>query len=138
RVMEMARAHALVVERYGTPTLTVAHSLGVMAVLWAVRHHGTPPGALVTVAAATDVEELVDSFRRMAGFGGRSRTAMLDRIERIIGIPRAEFGGAALAAAVLADRGAVALLAGHDTTDGASPGRRPALLGDCGAGARAV
>jgi len=138
RVMEMARAHALVVERYGTPTLTVAHSLGVMAVLWAVRHHGTPPGALVTVAAATDVEELVDSFRRMAGFGGRSRTAMLDRIERIIGIPRAEFEGPALAAAVLADRGAMPLLAVHDTTDGESPVRISERLVDAWPGAELV
>lgn len=138
RVMEMAEAHARVVEQHGEPALTVAHSLGTMAVLWAAQHHDTPLGALVTVAAATDVEELVDSFRRMAGLGGRSRSAMLDRIEQTIGIPRAQFGGPALAAAVRTRQGAVPLLAVHDTADAESPTRISARLVDAWPGAELV
>lgn len=121
RVMEMALAHALVVEQHCPATLTVAHSLGAMVVLWAAQHHGTGPGALVTIAAATDLDELIDSFRRMTGLGPRSRAGMLDRIERTVGHPRTMFQGPALARATVSRHGTLPMLSVHDSTDVESP-----------------
>lgn len=138
RVMEMAHAHALVVGQHGEPALTVAHSLGALAVLWAARHHRTGLGALVTVAAATDIDELVDSFRGHTGLGARSRTRLLDRIEEIIGIPRAAFDGPALAAEVLAEQPEVPLLAVHDSGDAEAPPRVSERLVDVWPGAELV
>lgn len=121
RVMEMAHAHALVVERHGTAALTVAHSLGAMAVLWAASRHGTGTGALVTIAAATDLDELVDTFRRITGLGVRCRAELLDHIERAVGHPRATFSGPTLAGAAMSRHGAVPVLAVHDTSDPEAP-----------------
>lgn len=135
RVMEMARAHALVVERHGDPALTVAHSLGALTVLWAARHHAVPLGALATVAAAADIDELVDSFRRLTGLGPRSRTLMLDRIEQTIGIPRTAFDGPTLAAAVRADQPDIPLLAVHDAGDVEAPAAVSRRLVDAWPGA---
>jgi len=121
-VMELARSYALVVERHGEPALTVAHSLGSMAVLWAARHHDTRLGALATVAAATEAEELLVAFRRMTGLGARSGQRLLQRIERSIGVPIAAFHGPTLVGEVL-DGAAAPLLAIHDRADADSPTR---------------
>lgn len=137
-VMELARARALVVERHGEPALTVAHSLGAMAVLWAARHHDTRLGPLVTVAAATEVEELLVAFRQMTGLGRRSGQRLLRRIEGSIGFPVATFHGPTLASEVLADGDAVPLLAIHDRSDADSPARVSERLVDAWPGARLV
>lgn len=106
--------------------------------LWAARHHRTGLGALVTVAAATDIDELVDSFRGLTGLGARSRTRLLDRIEEIIGIPRAAFDGPVLAAEVLAEQPEVPLLAVHDSGDAEAPPRVSERLVDVWPGAELV
>lgn len=121
RVMEMAHAHALVVERHGTAALTVAHSLGAMVALWAANHHGAGTGALVTLAAATELDELVDTFRRITGLGVRCRAELLDHIERAVGHPRAAFSGPTLAGAALKRHGVVPMIAVHDISDPEAP-----------------
>lgn len=44
-VPEMAECYHAVAERWGTPALTVAHSMGCLSVVWAQRHHGITPSA---------------------------------------------------------------------------------------------
>lgn len=127
RVMELALAHSIVVGRHGPPSLTVAHSLGAMAVLWAAQHHRTPTGALVTIAAATDLDALLDTFCRVVGLGPRSRDHLVGRIERTTGHDRVEFAGTTLARA---GTDAVPLLAVHDATDAESPPAVSAQLVD--------
>lgn len=137
-VMELAQARALVVAHHGEPALTVAHSLGAMAVLWAARHHDVPLGALVTIAAATEAEELLIAFRRMTGLGRRSGQRLLQRIERSIGYPVATFHGPTLAAELLDDGRPVPLLAIHDRSDADSPTRVSERLVQAWPGAQLV
>lgn len=120
RVMELADAYQALTDAYGPARLTVAHSMGAMAVLWAARR-GTPTNSMAFVAAATSVDPMVDWFSRVAGIGPRTRAGLVAAIERALGYPLATFEAQTLAERAYRSGARPPLLAVHDTTDSSSP-----------------
>lgn len=90
RVMEMAEAYGTVVERFGPSRLTVAHSVGAMAAMWA-HESGTPTDSYLWLSPATRMEPMIDFLATTVGLGPRSRLALTRRIERTMGRPLADF-----------------------------------------------
>ncbi len=84
RVMEMARAHELVVERFGPSHLTLAHSVGAMAVMWA-HESGTPARAFLLYSPAVRTEPMIEFLGRAVGAGPRTIQRLGARIERTLG-----------------------------------------------------
>jgi pimeloyl-ACP methyl ester carboxylesterase len=88
-VVEMAEALAAVVAEFGRPTLVVAHSLGAMASLHALRL-GVRPKAYAFLAPPRSAEPMVAAFARALGVGPRSAAVMRRRIEARAGVAIAE------------------------------------------------
>jgi pimeloyl-ACP methyl ester carboxylesterase len=79
-VIEMAEALAAVVREFGRPTLVVAHSLGAMATMHALRL-GVRPQAYAFLAPPLAAEPMVSLFADALGVGPRSRAELHRRIE---------------------------------------------------------
>lgn len=120
RVMELADAYRAMAGAYGPADLTLAHSMGAMAVLWAAGR-GTPTGSLAFIAAATSVDPMVDWFSRVTGTGAHTRAGMVAAVEHAIGYPMAAFEAQTLATRAYRSELRPRLLVVHDTTDRSSP-----------------
>jgi pimeloyl-ACP methyl ester carboxylesterase len=98
-VPEMAHAYQAVVERFGTPAATVAHSIGCVTAAWAAHHHGIAPGRQVQIAPAATSRGMLETFIRTLDLGARTRAGLLDRFHARIGHPLTDFDLLTLATA---------------------------------------
>jgi len=88
-VVEMAEALAAVVADFGRPTLVVAHSLGAMAAVHALRL-GVRPQAYAFLAPPHSAEPMVATFTQALGVGPRSTAVLRRRIETRAGMALAD------------------------------------------------
>jgi pimeloyl-ACP methyl ester carboxylesterase len=88
--VEFTEALAAAVGKHGKPAAVVAHSLGSAATAVAVLD-GLPAARLVFVAPSTKLSDGLAMLQRTLGFGERTRTRMLARLERLAGRPLADF-----------------------------------------------
>lgn len=118
RIYEIADAYAAMVDQHGPPALVVAHSAGVMAVMWAAVR-GTRADAYAFVSASVSVHAMVDWFRQVLGLGPRSVQRLVMNVERRIGYSFEDFEVVDMLAEAFRDP--PALLCIHDADDGETP-----------------
>lgn len=116
-VPEMAEAYHAVATRFGTPAVTVAHSVGCLSVVWAQRHHDIAPERQVLIAPAATTEGMLDIFTATLGVGEPTRTRLVERFATRMGRPLTDFDLLPLVAAEQADRHLPPALIVHDRTD---------------------
>ncbi len=87
---EIAQAVAAVVESHGTAVAILGHSIGSAAAAMAV-HDGMPVNRLGFVSPSVQPIGLTREMAKALGFGERTRTAMLRRLESIVGRPMSDF-----------------------------------------------
>jgi pimeloyl-ACP methyl ester carboxylesterase len=117
--LEMAGALADVVAEFGRPTAVIAHSAGAMASLYA-RRLGVHPEAYVLLAPPSSVARMMPPFAQALGIGPRSTAAMVQRVERRVGLPIDTFDFVPM----VADEPALpSLLVVHDRDDRETPMR---------------
>jgi pimeloyl-ACP methyl ester carboxylesterase len=98
-ILEFADALAAVVAANGPAHAIVAHSLGATAAAYAVRH-GLPVGRLAFISPMADPLPYTRTFAGRLGFGERTRTRLVARLERRIGMPMSAFDVPAMAGKV--------------------------------------
>jgi pimeloyl-ACP methyl ester carboxylesterase len=111
-ILELADALTAVVAAHGPAAAVVAHSLGATATAYAMRH-GLPVGRAVFVAPMADPLPYTRTFAGRLGFGERTRTRLVRRIERRVGMPLSAFAVPDLAATMATPP----LLLVHDRQD---------------------
>ena len=94
--VEFTEALAAAAGKHGKPAAVIAHSLGGAAAAVAVLD-GLPAAKLALVAPSTRLSEGLAAFQRTVGFGERTRTRMLTRMERLAGRPLADYDVVGLA-----------------------------------------
>jgi pimeloyl-ACP methyl ester carboxylesterase len=112
-VLEFAGALAAVVAAHGPAAAVVAHSLGATAAAFAMDG-GLAVGRAVFLAPMADPLPYTLTFAARLGFGERTRTRLVRRLERRIGLPMAAFAVPAMASRVATPP----LLLVHDRQDG--------------------
>jgi pimeloyl-ACP methyl ester carboxylesterase len=112
-VLEFAGALAAVVAAHGPAAAVVAHSLGATATAFAMDG-GLAVGRAVFLAPMADPLPYTRTFAARLGFGERTRTRLVRRLERRIGLPMAAFAVPAMASRVATPP----LLLVHDRQDG--------------------
>jgi pimeloyl-ACP methyl ester carboxylesterase len=88
--LEFTEALAAAAGKHGKPAAVVAHTLGGAAAAVAVLD-GLPAAKLALVAPSTRLSVGLAAFQRTVGFGERTRTRMLARMERQAGRPLADY-----------------------------------------------
>jgi pimeloyl-ACP methyl ester carboxylesterase len=134
-VPEMAASYAAVVERFGAPALTVAHSMGCVSVAWAQREHGIVPERQVLVAPAATTDGMVETFATALGIGPTVRAGLVERFVRRVGRPLEDFD---LLPLVEAEQAAGRLSPGlvvHDRADAVTSADASARLAEAWSGA---
>jgi len=112
-IPEQAEALSAVVARHGEPYAVIAHSGGCAAVGYALRD-GLPADRLVFVAPLAHPLDYSYQLAATLGFGERTRTRLVRRIEQTFGVPSAYFDIPPVAASVETPP---ALLLLHDQDD---------------------
>lgn len=112
-VVEMAEAFVAVVRDFGRPTLVVAHSLGAMATMHALRL-GVRPQAYAFLAPPRTAEPMVTTFAHLLGVDPRSAAVLRQRVERRAGLRLADLDVVGIAAQ---QPSLPALLVVHDCDD---------------------
>jgi pimeloyl-ACP methyl ester carboxylesterase len=115
--VEFGKALDAVAARFGPAHLVVAHSMGALATLLALKHGWLATRRLAMVAPMTDLDHHLRQFAAMAGFGPRTRAAFDTRVLRRVGLPVGEFDVRRLAEQI--DR--PDLLVVHDRDDRETP-----------------
>lgn len=111
-ILELADALTAVVADRGPAHAVVAHSLGATAAAYALDH-GLEAGRLVFVSPMADPLPYTRTFAGRLGFGERTRSRLVARIERRVGTSMSAF-----AVPAMADRlGVPPLLLVHDRQD---------------------
>jgi pimeloyl-ACP methyl ester carboxylesterase len=98
-ILELADALAAVVADRGPAHAVVAHSLGATAAAFAVDH-GLEAGRLAFVAPMADPLPYTRTFAGRLGFGERTRSRLVARIERRVGTSMSAFAVPAMAGRV--------------------------------------
>lgn len=111
--VELGRALDAVAARFGPAEAVVAHSLGTIATYLALRFGWLGTQRLVLVAPMVEAGSLFDAFQAALGFGERTRAAFDRAVDRLVGIPVAEFDARVQAAYA----GPVPTLVVHDVGD---------------------
>jgi pimeloyl-ACP methyl ester carboxylesterase len=111
-IPEMASALDAAVAAHGPAHAIVAHSLGANATFYALRR-GLWAGRLVFLAPMTQPVPYTALFGAALGFGERTRTRMVDRVARRVGVPWSAFD----IPSHLDDVVAAPLLTVHDPND---------------------
>jgi pimeloyl-ACP methyl ester carboxylesterase len=111
-ILELADALAAVVAANGPAHAVIAHSLGAMAAAYALDH-GLTAGRVAFVAPMADPLPYTRVFAGRLGFGERTRTRLVARIERRIGASMSGFAVPAMAGRVATPP----LLLVHDRDD---------------------
>jgi pimeloyl-ACP methyl ester carboxylesterase len=115
-ILELADALAAVVAARGPAHAVIAHSLGATAAAYALDH-GLEAGRLAFVAAMADPLPYTRAVAGRLGFGERTRSRLVARIERRVGTSMAAFSVPATAARV-ATRPLLLVHDRHDTETG--------------------
>lgn len=111
-ILEFAEALRAVAARYGRARGVVAHSLGTAAAAVALRD-GLPAARAVFVSPMANPLPYTYGFAAGLGFGERTRTRLVRRVERRVGVPMADFDVPAMAAQAAMPP----LLVAHDQGD---------------------
>ncbi|MGC5076669.1 alpha/beta fold hydrolase [Agrococcus sp. DT81.2] len=135
-VPEMADAYRAVVDRFGEPALTVAHSMGSLSVLWAQRHHDVVPARQVLVAPATTVGGMLDLFSSELALGPAVRAGLPDRFRRRIGRELEDFELLQLVETELRQGPLPPALIVHDSDDAVTSAQDSARLAEAWPGSR--
>jgi pimeloyl-ACP methyl ester carboxylesterase len=125
-LLEAAEALEAVVAEFGRPTAIVAHSAGSMAVLFA-RRRGVVADAYVFVAPPDSVAPMMRRFSGLLGVGPESSQRMMERAQRRIGLPLADFDMVAIARGI---PNHPPLLVVHDRRDPETPSGGSVALTD--------
>jgi len=115
--LELAKALDAVFARFGPAEAVVAHSMGAIATYLALRFGWLGTRRLVLLAPMVEAETLFAQFQAALGFGPRTRRAFDGEVERLVGIPLAEFDALVQASYVES----VPTLVVHDTEDRQTP-----------------
>lgn len=97
--VELGQALDAIAARFGPAHAVVAHSLGTLATLLALRDGWFTAERLVLIAPVDGVPGFTAYFRRMLGFGDRTERHTDRRLERRTGYPPADLDTRLLAAA---------------------------------------
>lgn len=124
-VPEMAEGYHAVADRWGTPALTIAHSMGCLSVMWAQRHHGITPERQVLIAAAASTSGMLDVFCGALGLSTPTRDRLVTRFARRMGRPLSDFD---LLPLVAAEQQLSPALLVHDRDDPMTSARESAAL----------
>lgn len=111
--VELGRALDAVAARFGPAEAVVAHSLGTIATYLALRFGWLGARRLVLIAPMVEATSLFDGFQAALGFGERTRAAFDRAVDRLVGIPVAEFDARVQAA----HAGPIPTLVVHDVGD---------------------
>lgn len=90
-VPEMAESYHAIAELFGPPELTVAHSMGVLSVVWAQHHHGILPARQVLVAPAASTRVMLEFFGGAIGIGEPTLQRLASRFAARMGRPLSDF-----------------------------------------------
>jgi len=115
--LELAKALDAVFARFGPAEAVVAHSMGAIATYLALRFGWLGTRRLVLLAPMVEAETLFAQFQSALGFGARTRRAFDGEVERLVGIPLAEFDALVQASYVEP----VQTLVVHDADDRQTP-----------------
>jgi pimeloyl-ACP methyl ester carboxylesterase len=132
-ILEFAGALAAVVDRHGPAGAVVAHSLGATAAAFAMDG-GLAVGRAVFVAPMADPLPYTRLFAGRLGFGERTRTRLVRRVEHRVGLPMAAFDVPAMAARAATPP----LLLVHDRQDGETGWSDSAAIARAWPGSRLV
>ncbi len=135
-VPEMADAYRAVVDRFGEPALTVAHSMGCLSVLWAQRHHDVMPLRQVLIAPATTVGGMLDLFSSELALGPAVRAGLPERFRRRIGRQLEDFELLQLVEAERIEGRLAPALIVHDRDDAVTSAEDSERLADAWPGSR--
>jgi pimeloyl-ACP methyl ester carboxylesterase len=113
-LLEQAEALSAVVTRHGVPYAVIAHSGGCAAVAYALRD-GMHADRLVFLAPMAHPMDYSYQLAAALGFGARTRTRLVRRIEQTFGVPSAHFDIPPVAVSV--DTPPVLLVHDEDDTD---------------------
>lgn len=94
---EFVEALTAVTAAHGTPAGIVAHSLGCATTALAI-HDGLAAGRLALIAPSADPIALTDGLARMLGYGPRTSSRFLTRLESLAERPLGDFDAAPLGA----------------------------------------
>ena len=111
--VEVGRALDDVGARFGQPAAIVAHSMGAMSTVLALRDGWLSTPRLAFIAPMRDLSTYFDQFQQAVGFGRRTRRRLDARVERRVGYRVEGFE----LLAVAADIERPDLLVVHDETD---------------------
>jgi pimeloyl-ACP methyl ester carboxylesterase len=95
-LMDIAAALTAAVAAFGPAHAVVAHSLGATAAAYALRG-GLPVERMAFLAPMADPLPYTRTFAARLGFGERTRTRLVDRLERRIRMPMSDFDVPAMA-----------------------------------------
>lgn len=123
--VELARSLGAVADRFGPAHAVVAHSLGALSTLLALREGWLEAGRLALLAPASGVPAFLASAQRQLGIGPRTARRLAERTHRRTGYRVEEVDAARLGAAV---GHAPALFVAHDERDREMPHAASAAL----------
>lgn len=89
--LEMMEALAGVVGRHGRPAAIVAHSLGSAMSALAIADGVPAPSRLALIAPTVGPLPHIGAMAELLGFSGRTQSAMLRRLEAMLGRPMSDF-----------------------------------------------
>ena len=116
-ILELADALAAVVAANGPAHAVIAHSLGATAAAYALDH-GLAAGRMAFVSPMADPLHYTRVFAGRLGFGERTRTRLVARIERRVGASMSAFAVPAMAGRVATPPPLLLVHDRHDTETG--------------------
>ena len=111
--VELGRALDAVAARFGPAETVVAHSMGAVSTLLALKYGWLSTGRLALLAPMSRYATQFDAFARHVGLGPRTRRRVDEAVGRRVGVPPEEFDAAVLAEQV----GPLPTLVVHDRAD---------------------
>jgi pimeloyl-ACP methyl ester carboxylesterase len=111
--LEMAQALRAVATEYGPIDTVLAHSLGAVATVIAIRHRWVDPAQLALVAPVTEVRSQLDRFADALAVGAAARQHLDPEVRRHTGLGIDDFAYSGSDPVLLGRR----LLAVHDDRD---------------------
>ncbi|GAA2489495.1 alpha/beta fold hydrolase [Terrabacter carboxydivorans] len=125
--VELGRSLDAVAARFGPARAVVAHSMGALSTLLAVRDGWLATERVVLLAPPSGIPDLLEALRSELGLGERTMARLVERVRRRTGYAPGELGLATIAA-TLTDRERPELLVVHDLLDREVPHEPSRLL----------
>lgn len=99
--------------RFGPAETVIAHSLGALGTMLALRHGWLSTNRLVLLAPLVGVPEALNRLQHLLGFGERTRGHLDRRVAEFVGLPAADLDVKALARQL----GSIPTMVVHDRND---------------------